>query len=533
MTATKDEIELKLSVAKSALARLARWAQPDEWLATDIKRRRLTAIYYDTADLRLYRLGIALRVRRGDKKFKRTIKYDTALENGLSRPREYEDQVASTAPEINTIADRKLRMRILGALGDTPVEPVFETVIQRQSRRIEVPDVGSVELALDSGHVHTRDSKQAISELEVELCSGQPYVILTVAEALMEGVAFEPSATSKAGTGYALLEASGSPANDRPAATDGDRPGPAPKPRITGDMTIADALIEIGQPTCRQVLAAMQGCMMSDELEMPHRLRVSLRRLRTALRLCRPLAATPAMRALARDARDLGRVVGELRDADVLLTDVITPAAREGAISTADEQGLLAIARDHRERRRLAVRKSISSTRWNTLRLNALLFDYAVARAAAEQDSQAARAALPSLAHRRLAKCWRRTSAWGDRIEDLDVEERHEMRKSLKELRYAAEFFSPLLPGSGAFLKRLRKLQDIFGYLNDVTLTDRLVQLAAAEARRRKPNRSAGAAQLRDAARNIRDWHEARAEHAWQSAKDNWNDLRDKAPDWV
>ncbi len=46
------------------------------------------------------------------------------------------------------------------------------------------------------------------------------------------------------------------------------------------------------------------------------------------------------------------------------------------------------------------------------------------------------------------------------------------MRKALKRLRYQAEFFAPLFAklGTERFIERLKKLQDVFGYTNDVRM---------------------------------------------------------------
>src|SRR5206468_2775350 len=53
----------------------------------------------------------------------------------------------------------------------------------------------------------------------------------------------------------------------------------------------------------------------------------------------------------------------------------------------------------------------------------------------------------------------------------------HELRKDCKRLRYAAEFFAPGFPKSGTkpFSKRLAKLQEELGHLNDVAVASALM----------------------------------------------------------
>jgi triphosphatase len=57
------------------------------------------------------------------------------------------------------------------------------------------------------------------------------------------------------------------------------------------------------------------------------------------------------------------------------------------------------------------------------------------------------------------------------------------VRKQLKRLRYTAEFFLPLFDGddAGRFVKRLKRMLDTFGYLNDVAMAEMLTDICRAE----------------------------------------------------
>ena len=78
-------------------------------------------------------------------------------------------------------------------------------------------------------------------------------------------------------------------------------------------------------------------------------------------------------------------------------------------------------------------------------------------------------APVAELAGQALNKRWKKVGKRARGLETLDTEQRHEWRKELKKLRYAVEFFSPLYPAKrvDSFLKRLKKLQTVFGDLND------------------------------------------------------------------
>jgi len=97
------------------------------------------------------------------------------------------------------------------------------------------------------------------------------------------------------------------------------------------------------------------------------------------------------------------------------------------------------------------------------------------------------------------------------------------MRKALKGLRYTCEFFLSLYPEHKAnqFLKEIRALQDVFGYLNDVAAARRLGAICAGEGR-----------EAQHAAAYILGWHSAQPSHAWKEAHKGWRKLARLAHFW-
>ena len=114
-----------------------------------------------------------------------------------------------------------------------------------------------------------------------------------------------------------------------------------------------------------------------------------------------------------------------------------------------------------------------------------------------------------------------------DQLEKLSDEQRHRLRKDLKILRYAIEFFSPILPDdkTKAFVKQLRLLQDRFGYLNDVVLAQSLPELLGKE--------EAGDPQLAEAIGFVLGWHSARAGHELADANILWKRLKKQHRPWT
>ena len=93
------------------------------------------------------------------------------------------------------------------------------------------------------------------------------------------------------------------------------------------------------------------------------------------------------------------------------------------------------------------------------------------------------------------------------------------MRKSLKKLRYIVEYFGSLQAGRReAVREQLKKLQDVFGYVNDVATAGQLERISEEHCREsRECQRAAG---------YIFGWHTAEAAHCWTHVENGWKDLK-------
>ena len=76
----------------------------------------------------------------------------------------------------------------------------------------------------------------------------------------------------------------------------------------------------------------------------------------------------------------------------------------------------------------------------------------------------------------------------GAHFAHLQPEARHDLRVTLKKLRYAVEFFLPVFAGQASakrYVARLSKLQDALGYANDSTAMGSLLSVVVQDAPRR------------------------------------------------
>jgi triphosphatase len=100
------------------------------------------------------------------------------------------------------------------------------------------------------------------------------------------------------------------------------------------------------------------------------------------------------------------------------------------------------------------------------------------------------------------------------------------MRKALKGFRYATEFFGSLYDGRrvARFVKDLKKLQDAFGYVNDVA-TAKMLDTICEE-------HCAGCLEAHRAAGYVRGWHDVTAQHAWTDVTQVWGHLAKRRRFW-
>jgi triphosphatase len=505
------EFELKLALNKDELNRLL--AHPklsDPHL--ERSEKVLKSVYYDTPDFRLRDLGVALRVRDDGEGFVQAIKSGGAVENGVSNPVEIEATIDSSEPDLERVSDKRLRRKLSKAVTGSSLAPAFETVVTRTSFRLKTGD-GLVELALDRGEARAKRRKAPIREAELELLEGDPKALLEIAQELFAGQAVQFSSMNKAERGYRLLLKI---PETRPELA----PARAKPPLIASDQTCGAAFAAIFRSAREQIVENRTVVLETEIAEGAHQLRVGLTRLRAAHRALKPLLDTPAFNQLEDDARAIARAVGELRDADVLIEEIYAPIA--GAAP--DQQGfdaLLCALQAHRDVMRDRARRCLESELWSRLLLSLALWP-----AMLEADASLRQQSIADYAQRALKKRWKKISKCGRAIKRLEPEEKHKMRRSLKKLRYMTEFFAPIFSSKEVkpFVKQLRTLQDVFGYVNDVRMAEQLGAIATERGEGQECVLAAGI---------VLGAHEERAAEAWTHAQEEWRRLKSRGRFWA
>ncbi|WP_341678437.1 inorganic triphosphatase [Niveibacterium sp. SC-1] len=446
------EIELKLALPPTAVAALR--AHPLLAGAESFgPPQQLENTYFDNAALDLRRERIALRLRKAGALWLQTIKCAASSLGGLSSRPEWEQPWNGESFDFSAIEAEAVRTR-LEAMRDE-LQPTFTTDFARETWRL-APRAGVTVLAmLDQGEVRAAGRTAPISELELELESGEASDLLALARALAADLPLLPEDTSKAQRGYALFH------DAKPGARH------AGESRIKSGQDALSAFRTIAFDGLAHWQANAQG-VLRGEAESVHQSRVALRRLRTAV----ALFADPLPEAWATEWRErLGQLAGELgasRDADVVLQTLVDPVLADTSRGD-DLERLAERLRQHRGQRQD-----------DNPHPGAALLAFAEALHALPESGGGP---VDALAEEALRKIRRKSRQSVREIEDGDVAQLHRLRIRLKRLRYGLDFFAPLWPGKrlASFQKKLTALQDDLGQVNDAVTGNRLLAELAGE----------------------------------------------------
>ncbi len=441
------EVELKLLADPADLPAVA--ALPPALASLDagppVTRRQRT-LYFDTPALDLMGRGVALRIR---------------IEQGLGRADRVEQSLKtlssgtpgdSAAVAVRREWDWPLNLpdggaavpdfSLLDAGGAGPLipadlrpalVPVFETDVTRTTRQLRPDPVSLVELAVDHGAVVAGDHRSLISEVELELRAGSVGRLFDLALALNRAVPVRLATVSKAEMGYALLT--------------GRTPAPAlPEPLALSPLTtVAEAFRHIVRHGLRLWLANEACAIAGGDAEGLHQIRVALRRLRVALDLFGAWTAPPE--AVAHDLRRLAKRLQPARSWDVVESAAVMPLT---ALAR-PPQGLTALAYAVHTLRQPAVERAIAAldtpeTTRLVLTLAAWL-EGGVWHTAAPADRRAyLDAPMSATAPVWLARLHGRTLKAAKALDPADAGSRERLRRRLRRLRTAVDFFRGLFP---------------------------------------------------------------------------------------
>jgi triphosphatase len=316
------------------------------------------------------------------------------------------------------------------------------------------------------------------------------------------------------------------------------RPKPvrAALPALTADMTVAAACHVVMRSCFQHLLDNRPAVQKSEDPEGVHQARVALRRMRAAIAIFRAVMPNDELKQLGEEARWLAGEMGPVRDLDVFLGEVFAPVAQrlaeEGGVS-AYRMTAKAMQAEERARARRALR-SRRFHHWRNGLQGWLAADIAPALATAVPSDMTGILYQPigDFAAGILDKRDRQARRRGRHLARLAVEERHDLRLILKKLRYAAEFFASAFPHkeTARYIKRLARLQDALGYLNDKAVAQPL--MGRIEARIAEASTDL-AGDARYVSGLVTGWHEADHAATERRLRQAWKRFESGSPFWA
>ncbi|MXO99154.1 CHAD domain-containing protein [Altererythrobacter xixiisoli] len=436
-----QEVELKLELAPDDADALAAAGL----FAGDPQVIHQQATYYDTPDHALAKAGFSLRIRHDGTARTQTIKAGGTTA-GLFVRSEWEMPVSDDVPVLDDATP------LPAMFGDVlaKIIPLFTVENQRQ---IWLQD--GIEIALDRGRVLAGDREATVCEVELEHKEGDPAALFALARRIAASVPVAPGVLTKAERGYRLINAAPSPTK-------------AQRVVLTPGISAGEAFTVIAQACLRQF--GLNAPLVIDHQDgvALHQARVALRRLRSALTIFKPILGD-RREPISRHLRWLAGELGKARDLDVLIGRTTDDTLRDRLITARAEAYVVASA-------------AILSQRTRSLMIDLVEWIALGAWQGSTAEDDLRHMPAREFAAGTLDRLRRKVKRGGRNLADLADEPRHDLRKSAKKLRYAAEFFAGLYDRKKErrrrkrFISALADLQDELGALNDIAAAPQVLR---------------------------------------------------------
>lgn len=477
------------------------------WAEGQVAEHHLEATYLDTAELDLAAAGLTLRRRTGGEDAGWHLKVPMA-DGSRSEVR------LDLAGDDDAVPAELLAMTFARTLG-RPLVPVARVQTHRVVRRL-VDATGRVlvEVADDrvtARRLHPSDASGEVvgaatawREVEVEVVDG-PRDLLAAADPALRACGLRPAATASKLARTLALEEGSAPVRPEVRGT-----GRTSSSASAADVVLAHVTAQVEQIRSQDLPVRL------DAPGAVHAMRVATRRLRSSLTTFGPVVRRSATRPLARELRWLARVLGTVRDAEVLRDRVDTAVGQDDdaarlRTTVADEVGgrLEQAYRTAHE----ALVAELGSERYRALlvALDALVTQPPFK----DRAARPARRVLPGLVADSYAEV---RSAMRVAREHPDASGReaalHDARKAAKRARYAAEAVAVVSgKDAKAFAAAMEGVQEALGeHLDAVNAGVRLRELAE----------GASSPSAAFTLGRLHAWEELRAQRSLTDVDDAW-----------
>ncbi len=255
-----------------------------------------------------------------------------------------------------------------------------------------------------------------------------------------------------------------------------------PQPResigITPDDTMADAGRKVWQFYFAVMLYHEAGTILGENVEELHDMRVATRRMRSAFDIFSPAFDPKIMKRQLKGLRTIGRVLGEVRDMDVILENAVGYQEKLKENQRPGLDPLLSNWQATIDEERTTMLKHLRSEAYLHFKRSFNQFlqrpesinDHIVqdsGRNSRLQDT------VPVLVYGRYAT----VRAYEGVVPTASVTQLHALRIEFKKFRYTLEYFKEILgEGADQAVNEIKQLQDRLGELHDADVACVLVR---------------------------------------------------------
>lgn len=423
-------------------------------LASQPKRQRIHLTHFDTPDKTLAGLALSVQEKRILRKTTLSVAQTTGDLHVWSAP---------TTPgtfDFATLIDAPDIAEQLAQIADSLI-PVY-VIETRQRQWVVQIRSAQVKVTLEEGQISTGDGTslrtQGFCEIELQLQQGQPAALYGVARLLSRLLRLHPISDDLTQRALSFV------------AAEVARPAKANRVKVDADESVIGVFKQLAWLCLKQLQANEGGIFGVSNVEFIHQARVSLRRLRTALRLFSTELPPGFSEKWGLAWRDVGEQLGNARNWDVFYTEIL-PDMEVDLGNSADVSNLKEFAQTQRKMAHSQAQTWISGRHYS---LTMIAFCEALL---ALPNNKATR--ITDFADKALKKRYKRFCRGAEVAHTLNSEERHEVRIDLKKLRYTIDFFESLYPRKQLqpFLKGLAETQELLGHMNDLVICESLLAL--------------------------------------------------------
>jgi triphosphatase len=400
--------------------------------ASPFQLHNLRSIYFDTSSGDLRKRKIILRIRESaQNRNALCFKYNSIANDNLFQRIEVEVTSPDLQPDI-ALFDKKTRAALVEIIDDRALERQFEIQIKRRTTIVKHQS-SEIEIALDDGCIIIGEGRFPLTEIELELKSGEEPGLYDFAIKLASELPLRLDFISKSEKadylrGYAKAS-----------------PMKAMHLELERNATLDDAIAASISNELIQFVENWAALRESDDSESIHQMRIALRHMRSALAMFKRDLPRTDFESLGEDAKHIANKLGRARACDVLRKTVELVSLANPNTSV-DLRALLTPLQEMRNTSYSDARAVINDRQTTLFVLNVQQFLANRGWKSIVSGTKKRRlfSSAKDFAADALRRLRMRVLKRGALLKDASDSDLHKLRIALKDLRYGSRLFSKL-----------------------------------------------------------------------------------------